>query len=101
MPRFYFDIDDGEGIVPDDKGIICRSRENLQKLATNLLPEIARDALPNKTTNTLTVKVRDKSGRYVFQATLSLVTEWIDEPPETGWAKGQSTANIGSIPRVP
>jgi hypothetical protein len=83
MPRYYFDIDDGEGLTRDEEGILCRRREDLRRVATHLLPGIARDAPPNKDSCVLTVKVRDKSGDYVFQATLSLTAEWLDEKPET------------------
>jgi len=81
MPRFYFDIDDGNGLTRDEEGILCRKREDLPKIATHLLPEIARDALPNQDSNVLTLKVRDKTGCYVFQATLSLIAGWLEDNP--------------------
>ncbi len=79
MERFYFDIHDGERFTPDEDGSVCESRKAMRDIAIKTLPDMARDELPDGNQRAFTVKVRDESGRYVFQATLSLMAEWLDQ----------------------
>ncbi len=79
MPRFFFDIDDGDHLTRDDEGMVCESRQKLGDAAVAVLPEIASDELPNGLNRTFEVKVRDEQGRYVFSATLTLLARWHDE----------------------
>jgi hypothetical protein len=77
MPRYFFDIDDGERFTRDDQGLDCAGPEAMREAAIGVLPNIARDELPDGDRHDFTVKVRDEGGRYLFQATLSLVAEWL------------------------
>lgn len=76
--RYYFDIHDGEHFTHDDEGLACLSLKAMRDAAIKVLPDIARDELPDGDRRDFTVKVRDESGDYVFRATLSLMAEWLD-----------------------
>lgn len=94
MPHYYFDTQDGERFTSDDVGLECASREALRDAAISALPDMARDSLPNGDRQDFIVKVRDDGGRYVFQATLSLIAEWLDEQPEDHQARCRRPLNI-------
>jgi hypothetical protein len=79
MPRFYFDVFDGEATTPDIVGIdVEDDLERIRELAIDALPDIARERLPNGDRAEFTVTVRDEHGSDIFRATLSLRSEWID-----------------------
>lgn len=78
MAKYYFDIDDGEVETRDSEGRQVESREDVRRAAISVLPELARDVLPNGDQHTLRVKVRDAHGHVVYLATLSLVAGWLD-----------------------
>ncbi|WP_414471355.1 DUF6894 family protein [Microvirga sp. M2] len=78
MDRFYFDIHDGERFTRDKVGNLCPSRKAMRDAAIKVLPDIARDELPDGDQRDFTVKVRDASGQYLFQATLSLTSNWLE-----------------------
>ncbi|QRM33922.1 hypothetical protein [Microvirga sp. VF16] len=82
MDRFYFDINDGERLTRDEVGNLCQSRKAMRDAAIKVLPDIARDELPDGDRRDFTVKVRDEGGHYLFQATLSLAAEWLDHQDE-------------------
>jgi hypothetical protein len=82
MPRYYFDIDDGRRFTRDEEGLECPSRKAVRDFAMGALPDIARDELPEEDRRDFVVKVRDESGRYVFQAILSLASEWLNQRRE-------------------
>ncbi|QPC93540.1 DUF6894 family protein [Mesorhizobium sp. INR15] len=77
MSRYFFDIHDGHALTSDDDGIACESLKDLSYQAVDVLPDLAREDLPNGPTRTFFAKVRDDSGRYVFRATLTLASAWI------------------------
>lgn len=82
MPQFYFDIDDGERFTRDDGGLDCPDRRAARDYAIGVLPDLAREALPDGDRHEIVVTVRDESGRNVFRAVLSLKAEWLDEGKE-------------------
>jgi hypothetical protein len=78
MPRYYFDLINGDGLTPDDDGQVFETREEVRDEAVRILPDIARDEMPDGGDVSITVKVRDEAGRHIFEATLSLVSGWND-----------------------
>jgi hypothetical protein len=82
MPLFYFDIDDGERFTRDEQGLDCPDRKAARDYAIGVLPDLAREALPDGDRHEIVVTVRDESGRNVFRAVLSLVAEWLDAGQE-------------------
>ena len=78
MPTFYFDISDGDEQVRDDLGIELSDVQAARRQAISVLPDIARDELPDGDRREFRAVVRDASGKTVFKAKLSLVAEWVD-----------------------
>jgi hypothetical protein len=77
MPRFFFDIDDGEERSPDSEGVELPDLEEVRKKAIGVLPDLAREELPDGDRRVFVCQARDESGTVVFIATLSLVAEWV------------------------
>jgi hypothetical protein len=71
MPRFFFDIHDGEAFTPDREGLDLDGLEEAKKT----LPEIVKDEMPDGDRRDFTVDVKDIAGQIVWRVTLSLVVE--------------------------
>jgi uncharacterized protein DUF6894 len=79
MPRFYFDVFDGEITTPDKIGLdVEDGLERIRDLAVDALPDLAREKLPDGDRAEFTVTVRDEDGSDIFRAVLSFRVEWID-----------------------
>jgi hypothetical protein len=61
MPRFYFDVRDGETFTPDDLGIELPNVEAARDQAALALAEIAREVLPGSVRRELAIEVRDSA----------------------------------------
>ncbi|MFC6738341.1 DUF6894 family protein [Methylobacterium tardum] len=71
MPRYFFDIHDGQ-FQRDEEGVECADFEAARREAVASLPEMARFVLPNDSdTHAFTVLVRDEGGVIVYTATLT------------------------------
>lgn len=75
MPRFYFDLDDGDHRTIDDEGMELTSLDEAKRRAIAVLPAMARDVLPDGDIHVVVADVRDESGRGRIRATLTLVVE--------------------------
>lgn len=75
MPRFFFDIHDGEEFTPDREGLELDDLEAAKKEAKRTLPEIVKDELPDGDRRDFTVDVKDAAGQILWRVTLSLVVE--------------------------
>ena len=77
MPRFFFDIHDGQHIR-DDEGVELPDLEAVRKEAMRALPGIASDEIPKDgDRQNFTVVVTDEDGHAVYCATLSYVGQWL------------------------
>ena len=72
MPRYFFDIHDGEDLTVDQIGLQCASEKDVRNEAIKALPDIAKDELPDGPERCFWVKVRDETGNYIFTASLEL-----------------------------
>ncbi len=72
MPRFYFDVLDGDRLVRDDAGLELASLEVAEYEATRAAAEISHDALPRRRTSEACVKVRDKDGYLLLTVDVSM-----------------------------
>jgi hypothetical protein len=77
MPRFFFDIDDGDRTYRDDEGLNFSNAKSARDNAVSALPDIARDAMPDEERRDFMVTMRDESGKPIFRASLTLRTEWL------------------------
>ena len=77
MPRFFFDVDDGEHRFQDDEGVELADDQEARTKAISVLPDIAREVVPEDDRRAFVSKVRDATGRTIFMATLSFVAKWL------------------------
>ena len=75
MPRFYFDVRDGENISRDDKGLDFPSLERAQHQAAQALGEWVRFASPSGTGRQMTVEIRDEAGKLLVRMSLKYEVE--------------------------
>ena len=81
MQRFFIDTDDGRLHVHDDEGLSLPDAEAARTAAMDILPDMARSAMPDGDRRTFIASVRNESGTVLYTATLSLVGEWTVKPP--------------------
>jgi hypothetical protein len=75
MPRFYFDLREGDEIAPDEEGMEFRTIEAVQEEAARALADMARDAIrarSNGSGHQMAIEVRDQAGpvmqvRFTFE----------------------------------
>jgi hypothetical protein len=75
MPRFFFDIHDGENFTPDREGLELEGLEAAKNEAKKTLPDIVKDEMPDGDRRDFTVDVKNVAGQIVWRVTLSLVVE--------------------------
>ena len=76
MPHFYFDVTDGEHRTRDDEGLMFADLATACREAVRVLPEVARDVLPDGTEKLMSASVRDEAGTILFRALLVFRCEW-------------------------
>ena len=65
MPRYYFDIREGDDFAPDDEGLELSSIQAVQEQAARSLADMARDAVWTRyggAEHWMAIEVRDDSG---------------------------------------
>ena len=77
MPRYFFEIDDGELHTTDEEGLELPDLKAARDEAMGVLPEIAQGRPPEGDRQDLTAVVRDESERKVAIATLALKADYI------------------------
>ena len=70
MPRYYFDIQDGDLFTPDDDGVELEGVEAARDEAARTLGEMARDVLPGTARRVLKVEVRNEAKQPLLEARL-------------------------------
>lgn len=81
---YYFDIDDGALATEDEDGIELHHPRDVRNHAIAVLPNLARDVLPDGDRREFTVTVRDDGNRSIFRASLSFRAGWLIDPPGDG-----------------
>ena len=71
MATYFFDITDGKGFHRDDFGGEFASFEEARDQAQSLLPDIAREELPDGELHQIACEVRDDTGRIVYRGKLT------------------------------
>jgi hypothetical protein len=77
MPRYFFDVHDGERLTPDQVGVELDDNHSAQQEAVRALPAIAKDCLPDGTQRDFVIDVKDAEGRPILRAKLALTVEAI------------------------
>jgi hypothetical protein len=74
VPVFYFDIEDANGIVPDELGMSVRGSREAVVEALTTLGEMIRDVAASGTLNFVCIHVSDSGRNPLFRATTRI--EW-------------------------
>ena len=80
MPHYFFDVFDGEQFWEDDFGVDLADLYHARAQAQSLLPDLAREKMPDGDRRDVSVVVRCHEGRCRYKATLSLIAEWVAPP---------------------
>jgi hypothetical protein len=62
MNRYFFDLRDQHGIVPDEEGLFLASLDAVQEEAARTLGDIAREPMNALQVRQLSIEVRDDHG---------------------------------------
>ena len=72
MPRYFFDVDDGERRTRDEAGINLPSLDDVEREARVLLQNLSVPEVINGRDRLFTAVVRDSEGSKVYRATIAL-----------------------------
>ena len=72
MPTFFIDTFDEDLFVRDEDGCDYADVEVAKQAAVNVLPDMARDTLPDGDSRTFLAIVRGEDGQALLQASLRL-----------------------------
>ena len=78
MPRFYFDVLDGDSFIHDDTGFQLVSLDVAEDEAIRAAAEIGRDSLPKRLSAEVCVRVRDEHGHSVLSVAVSMTVRRMD-----------------------
>lgn len=67
MPRYYFDIRDGESFIQDDDGIDLPDLHKAKEQASRALADMARDAIPRREVYEMAIEVRDEAKKPLLR----------------------------------
>jgi len=79
MPRYFFDVQDGEGVFVDEVGLELSGMDAAIREARRALADMMRDVLRNQSAREVLIRIRDGAeGPVVLSVTLTT------ELPEQG-----------------
>jgi hypothetical protein len=70
MPRFYFDVLDGDKFTRDSEGIVCPNTERARDEAALTLAEMAKSVLRGTVARELAIEVRDEAKEPLLRTVL-------------------------------
>ena len=76
MPKYYFDVYDGESEF-EDSGGVDMAQEDIPAEAQNLLRLLAYAKIPHDQPSMLVADVRNEAGRVVYHASAEL-RRWVN-----------------------
>ena len=79
MPRYFFDIHDGDHFTPDHEGVELESIEAAKDEAKKALPDIVKDEMPDGDRRDFVVDREGRGWTDVLRVTLSLVVESLSQ----------------------
>ena len=71
MPCYFIDFRDGDDVVIDTIGSDVPGFEEARDEAIELLPQVAKDRLPDGEHREFVATVRDEAGTQLYRATLT------------------------------
>ena len=82
LARYYFDIQDGAQVVPDDEGAEFDSLHAAVHGATRSAAEIGTGWLAKGDTRDVAIEVRDQRGQRICTVKASMEIEWHVSRPQ-------------------
>ena len=82
MPLYFFDIIDDGAVNRDEFGVELKGHDEARDQAIGLLPDLAREELPNGEHHVFACSVRDERDRIVYEGKLTFRGVW--HPPRRG-----------------
>lgn len=76
MPRYFFDVEDGERTV-DEEGIELEDHRAAAAAAMKTLLDVGRFEVVVRNERRLDVVVRDEDGRSVYRAGMAIEADWL------------------------
>ena len=76
MPRYFFDVINGEGPMRDDEGVDLPDQDAVRRRAAMIVTGLARDEIPKEQAVKIVVNVRDEADAKVFVGQLQYSGEW-------------------------
>ncbi|GEP09015.1 DUF6894 family protein [Methylobacterium gnaphalii] len=84
MPRYYFDVYDGQKLFRDEEGGVFDDRAAMRAEAMKVLPDIARDGIPQDgDRQSFTVRVRNERNLTIYTGTILFSGLWLDDSANT------------------
>ena len=71
MVWYYFDVHDSGGLHRDEIGDEFVEFEDARRQVQSLLPDIAREELPDGESHSISCDIRDEAGRVVYRGELT------------------------------
>lgn len=71
MVNFFFDIIEDDRQTRDEHGIDLERLDEAFEQAVIILPDMARDELPDGKQHTFVCEIRDEAGYHVYRGTLT------------------------------
>ena len=75
VPRYFFDVHDGETFIRDPEGLELEGIEAVYAKAQKALPETVKEERPEGDRRDFAVLVKNEAGQMVLRVTRSLVVE--------------------------
>jgi len=72
MPRYYFDLREGETFAPDKDGQEFADLDSAEYEAACTAAQIGRERLPASEAREITIEVRDEHGQQMLAVTVSM-----------------------------
>lgn len=76
MPKYFIDTDDGDLHIKDEEGLEFFDLEAARDAAQQVLPDMARQKMPDGEQRDFRAVLRDEHGLVLYIVTLSLKGEW-------------------------
>lgn len=76
MPRYYFDVINGEGPMQDDEGVDLPDPDAVRREVAMIVTGLAGDEISNEQAVKILVNVRDEADAKVFVGQLQYSGDW-------------------------
>ncbi|CAN7693488.1 hypothetical protein LJR098_002380 [Rhizobium sp. LjRoot98] len=77
MTRYFFDIDNGDGFIPDQMGKNLDRNVEITDEIAQIVTDISNDEINGRDDFRVKVSVRDEAGNPIAVSTMTFATEWL------------------------